>query len=179
MIKNYLEAVGLTMHIKPVSGTLIDEHASANEIDAATHGPGDGRYMPALGLGAFGGGAIWFPWCPAWHTWHRDPKSPVAERPPDGHWIWKIFEAGDAMKQELTQEGQYQQLEKIFDVWAEELPIIGFTADWPSPIYMKKGLHGIPEGVVKEWLVGWLRITKPEAWFWDDPDTQSAKIIDV
>jgi peptide/nickel transport system substrate-binding protein len=61
---------------------------------------------------------------------------------------------------------------QILDVWAEELPQIGFLGQVPNPIIVKNGLRGLPEDYIYP-------LSNPTAhgglvpiqsFYWEDPE---------
>ena len=68
-----------------------------------------------------------------------------AVKPPDGHWIyniWKIWDEEVAVEPDPAK--QTAAFKKILDIWATELPIIGFLGELPAPTIVKNGFKGYP-----------------------------------
>jgi len=107
----------------------------------------------------------------AWSTWYRDASSPIAEKPPDGHWVWDLWAA---LQRAVGDEAQKEAWFRIMDVWAEELPSQGFYGDFPQPCVVHNGFQGIHEGY------GWdccttvyEHIIDNATWYWDEPEKHS------
>ena len=87
------------------------------------------------------------PWCPAWGIWfNSNGTDPVGEEPPEGHWIWDIWDIWDQDRRSSpTRTSSNKLFEGIMDIWAEEMPQIGYLGESPTPIIVKNGFTELPE----------------------------------
>jgi peptide/nickel transport system substrate-binding protein len=93
IIAKYFADVGVKATYQYLERSLYTEHFQANELQAAWWG-GDRTVLPlAPGAPIFRGTMIDRPWCPAWGIWfNSNATDPVSEEPPEGHWIWDIWD---------------------------------------------------------------------------------------
>lgn len=83
------------------------------------HHPADHR--PGDHPGDHGG----FPWANAWGLWKNREDDPNGEKPPEGHWIWTIWETWNQVAAEPDEAKRNALFSKILDIWADECPVIG------------------------------------------------------
>jgi len=158
MLMDYFKGVGLQLIYRGMDRALSIEMHQSNEVEM-TAGQADRNLIPLADP------QIWIkytnindrPWCNAWTAWYLDPTNPIAEEPPEGHWIWDIWGYWEQLQQTVDTEAQKEVFFKILDIWAEELPSVGLYGDFPILVPVKNGLKGIKEG----------------SWYWDDPDKHS------
>ena len=70
-----------------------------------------------------------------------------------------------------TQTAMFHQ---ILDIWAEELPMIGYLGERPAPIIVKNGVRIYLPGFPLDDTTGDEHLLHTETYFWEDPDSQSA-----
>lgn len=146
-IAKYYKAVGVNAAYKFTERTLYTQHYQANEIEAGCWA-GDRTVVPLAAP------IIWTaeqddrPWCPGWVHYRRSGDSdPTSEKPPDGHFVWKIWELWDAIQAEPNADKQNELFFQILDIWAEELPMIGYLGEGPALIIVKNGVHNYLPGM--------------------------------
>jgi len=172
MLIDYFKAVGLSLNYRGMDRALSIEMHNSNEVEM-TAGQADRNLIPLADP------QVWIkhtntedrPWCNAWTAWYVDPSNPIAEKPPEGHWIWDIWGAWEELQQTVDPEEQKTLFWKILDVWSEELPSVGLYGEIPILIPVKNGFKGIHEGY------GWdccstdyEHIIDNATWYWDEPD---------
>jgi peptide/nickel transport system substrate-binding protein len=165
----YFADVGVKATYKYAERSLYTEHFTANDIEAAWWG-GDRTLLPLAPLAViFRGYQTDRPWACAWGIWLQDPGNPTSEKPPEGHWIWDIWNTWDEVAREVDPQKQTDMFYKILDIWAEELPMIGFLGQQPSPVIVKNGFMGYLEGMPQDDTIGDENYLVPATHYWDDP----------
>jgi peptide/nickel transport system substrate-binding protein len=171
MVIDYMKAIGLQMNYRGMDRALLIETHQSNEVEL-TVGQADRNLIPLADP------QVWIkhtniddrPWPLAWTAWYMDPNNPIAEQPPEGHWMWDIWAAWEEIQQTPDPEMQKELFWKVLDIWSEELPSIGLYGDIPIPIPVKNGFKGIHPGY------GWdccsthyEHCIDNATWYWDDP----------
>jgi len=174
MVVKYLNDVGIKATWKYFERALYTEHYETNEIEAAWWG-GDRTVLPlAPSAIIFRGVGIDRPWAAGFGMWWNDETAPNGVKPPEGHFIWKIWEAWDKVAASPDPEDQKKYFQELLDVWAEELPMIGVVGEMPAPIIVKNGFHNYLPGQPIDDTSGDEHLLQTESYFWDDPDAHSA-----
>lgn len=145
LLVGYLAEVGVKATYRYFERSLYTEHYEANEIEAAWWG-GDRTVLPLLAPTIFDGTTLDRPWAAAWGRWRNDPTHASAEEPPEGHWIWDIWDAIDRALLEPDEATRNAIFQEALDVWAEELPMIGVLGQMPNLIIVKNGLRNYVDG---------------------------------
>ncbi|MCC6453559.1 MAG: ABC transporter substrate-binding protein [Caldilineaceae bacterium] len=165
----YLADIGITATYKALERALYTEHYQANEIEAAWWG-GDRTVLPLAAPIIFIGTQPDRPWCPAWSYYRLDPTDPAAEEPPEGHWIWELWRIWDELAQEPDPTTQNEMFTQILDIWAEELPMIGYLGESPAPVIVKNGVRNYLPGFPIDDVTGDEHLLNTETYFWEDPE---------
>jgi peptide/nickel transport system substrate-binding protein len=169
----YYNEIGIRATYRPVERSLYEEHWASNEIEAAWWG-GDRTVVPLVAPGIFLGTITDRPWAPAWGFYRTDPGNPVAEQPPDGHWIWELWRIWDEeVALQPDPELQNAAFEKILDIWAQELPMIGYLGESPAPVIVKNGFRNYLAGFPVDDPTGDEHLLHTETYFWDDPEAHT------
>ena len=171
IIAKYFADVGVKATYQYLERSLYTEHFQANELQAAWWG-GDRTVLPlAPEAPIFRGTMIDRPWCPAWGLWlSSNGTDPVAEEPPEGHWIWDIWAIWDEIVVEPDEATRNKLFEGIMDIWAEELPQIGYLGESPTPIIVKSGFRNYLNGFPLDDTTGDEHLLNTETYFWDNPE---------
>jgi len=165
--------VGVKCAYKYFERSLYTEHFSANEIEGAFWG-GDRTVLPlAPEAIIFRGTQPDRPWADGFGLWYNDPTSESGVEPPEGHFIWKIWDIWDKITVESDPDKQNELFFQILDIWAEELPMIGVLGELPSFCIMKNGIHNFVEGFPNDDTTGDENVYNTETYFWDEPDMHS------
>ena len=174
IIISYLADVGIKATYKGIERSLYEEHWGANEIDAAFWGSGR-SLLPLVDPAFFLGTGLDRPWGEAWGRWRLDPSHPVAEEPPEGHWIRTMWGLWDEILVEPDEARRNELFFQILDVWAEELPQIGYLGQIPNPLIVLNGLRGLdPEYVYPlSNPTSHGGLVQVHTFYWDDPASQS------
>jgi peptide/nickel transport system substrate-binding protein len=110
------------------------------------------------------------PWANAWTSWRMNPNHPMAEEPPDGHWIWDIWNLWDEIRITADEQTRIDLFKQILDIWATELPSVGFLGEVPRLVVVKNGFMGIQAGYPWDCCVTiYEHILDNAVWYWDDP----------
>ena len=171
IIAKYFADVGVKATYQYIERSLYTEHFQANELQAAWWG-GDRTVLPlAPGAPIFRGTMIDRPWCPAWGLWlNTNATDPVSEEPPEGHWIWDIWDIWAKIEVEPDEDQRNKLFEGIMDIWAEELPQIGYLGESPTPIIVKNGFRNYLNGFPLDDTTGDEHLLNTETYFWDEPE---------
>ena len=169
MICKYYADVGVKATYKYVDRSLYEEHWAANEIEMAFWG-GDRTVLPIAAPWIFLGTMIDRPWACAWGLWKNNPDDPNGEKPPEGHWIWDIWGIWDQIEAEPSEAKRTKLFYKILDIWAEELPMIGYLGEKPAPIIVKNGFRNYLEGYPVDDTTGDEHLLNTETYFWEEPE---------
>lgn len=169
----YLAAVGIKASYKYFERSLYEEHYNANEIEAAWWG-GDRTVVPIAASGIFLGTIVDRPWAVAWGLWRNTSGSnPNGEEPPADHWINKIWSLWDELAVEPDSAKRDELFTQILDIWAEELPMIGFLGESPALIITKNGIRNYVEGMPIDDTTGDEHLLNTETYFWEDPENHA------
>ncbi|MFN8446785.1 MAG: ABC transporter substrate-binding protein [Caldilineaceae bacterium] len=163
----YFKAVGVNAAYSYVERSLYEQHYNANEIEAACWA-GDRTVVPLAAP------IIWTaenadrPWCPAWVAYRlRGDADPVSEAPPEGHWMYTIWELWDKIQAEPNADQQTALFKQILDIWAEQLPMIGVLGEGPALIIVKNGVHNYIEGMPVDDPTGDEHLLNTETYFFE------------
>jgi peptide/nickel transport system substrate-binding protein len=176
MLIDYLKGIGLEMLYKGVDRSLSIEMHQSNEVQMTT-GEGARCVVPLADP------QDWTkytniddrPWINAYTAWYMDPSHPIAEKPPEGHWIWKIWGYWEELQRTPDEPTQVELFHKLLDVFYEELPYPSFFGDFPRPILVKNGLKGIREKYPWDCcLTIYEYILDTATWYWDEPEKHVA-----
>lgn len=111
------------------------------------------------------------PWANAWTAWKLDPSNPIAARPPEGHWIWDIWNIWDQVRTTADADKQVELFKQILDIWSEELPSVGFFGELPRLVVVKNGFKGIQPNHPWDCCRGvYEHIIENSTWYWDEPE---------
>jgi len=172
MMTDYLRDIGLQMNYRGADRALTQQLTASNEVEVVG-GIHDRNLVPLADpqIWVKNTGPAERPMFAAWSTWYIDPNSPIAEKPPEGHWLWDIWAAWEDLQRAVGDEAQKEAWFRIMDIWAEELPSVGFYGDFPILCIVKNGFKGIHEGY------GWdccttvyEHIIDNATWYWDAPE---------
>jgi len=167
-IVQYYKAVGVGAAYKYAERSLYTEHYEANEIEAGCWS-GDRTVVPLAAPIIWTGEQNDRPWCPAWVLYRQSgPDFPNAEAPPDGHWMWTIWELWDQIQAEPDPDQQTALFHQILDIWAEELPMIGYLGEGPALIIVKNGIRNYLPGMPVDDPTADEHLLNTETYFWEN-----------
>jgi len=172
LLTDYFKAVGLQMLYRGADRSLRQQLHMANEAHM-------GQTIFDRNLVPLADPQIWTArtgtnsdksWCAAWTAWYLDPSDPIAEEPPEGHWVRDLFAAWEQLQETTDLDVQKEIFTGILDIWAEELPSIGLYGEEPRLIVVKNGFKGIHEGYPYDCCAtNYEAIIDDATWYWDDP----------
>jgi peptide/nickel transport system substrate-binding protein len=169
LVAKYFNDVGIKAAYKGFERSLYEEHWGANEIEAAWWG-GDRSVLPIVAPWIFLGTMRDRPWANAWGAWKGDPNNAVAEEPPAGHWIWKIWEIWDQVAVEPDEARRSELFFQILDIWAEEIPMVGYLGEFPALIIAKNGFKGYLPGYPIDDTTEDEHLLNPQTYYWEEPE---------
>jgi peptide/nickel transport system substrate-binding protein len=168
-VSRYINEIGIRATYRYFERSLYEEHWGANEIEAAWWG-GDRTVLPFVAPGIWLGTITDRPWAVAWGLWRNSRGAdPNGEEPPAGHWIWDIWNLWDEASVEPDEDRRQQLFFQILDIWAEELPMIGFLGESPALIIVKNGIRNYLEGMPVDDPTGDEHLLNTETYFWETP----------
>jgi peptide/nickel transport system substrate-binding protein len=169
MLVRYFNDVGVNCAYRYVERSLYTEHYESNAIEAAWVIWNNRSILPIVTPDIFVGLATDHPWADGYGMWKFAPSNPTAVEPPEGHWIYTIWDAYDRMIVEPDPEARSAIFQEILDVWKVELPQIGYLGQFPTAIIVKNGLHNYAEGFPTDDIVKDEHLPNTQALWWDDP----------
>ncbi len=172
MAMQYLNDIGIKGSAKALERSLYTEHYEANEIDGGFWG-GDRTVLPLVPEAIiFRGVQPDRPWAVGFGIYYlngMDDTVPNAVKPPEGYFIYKIWEIWDKIAVEPDADKQTELFKQILDIWAEEVPMIGLLGETPSPAIVKNGLFNFTAGFPNDDTTGDENVYQTETYSWDDP----------
>jgi len=175
LLVDYLGALGFEMAYKGMDRALSIEIHNNNDVHCDAPAVMDYNLVPLAEPRMWVRGWTTKPWAVAWQAWYDDPTSPIAEKPPDGHWIWDIWDIWDELQKTPDEEGQKQLFWRILDIWYEHLPAVGFFGDLPICVVVKNGFKGIHAGYLFDCCSTiYEYIIDNATWYWDEPEKHTS-----
>lgn len=172
MVVKYLADVGLNMAHKNIERSLFEERTKVNDM-VAHLGPAVRTILPMNPNTEFDGRFDTRSWGCAWSLYRQNPSTPHAEPPPDGHWLWKIWENFDQIWKEGDEKKRNDLFYAVLDIWAEELPCIGILGQFPAQVIVKNGLRNYVGGYPMDDPLGDDALLCPQTLFWEEPEKHS------
>jgi len=161
--------VGIKCAYKYVERALYTTHYTANEIEAAVWG-GDRTVLPlAPEAIIFRGVQPDRPWAAGYGLWFVNNSDANGVKPPDGHFIWKIWDIWSKISVEPDEAKQNSLFNQILDIWAEELPMIGVLGEIPAFCIVKNGFKNFLNNFPMDDTTGDEEVYNAETYTWDDP----------
>jgi peptide/nickel transport system substrate-binding protein len=171
MIADYWKVTGFKVNYRGMDRSLSIELHNNNEAECDVPATMDYNLVPLAEPRMWVRGWTTKPWGVAWQAYYDNPDNPIAQKPPDGHWIWDIWENWANCQKEPDDDKRRQYFFNILDIWAEELPAIGFFGDLAICVIVKNGLKGIHEGYYFDCCSTIYEYVIDDAtWYWDDPE---------
>ncbi len=167
-IVKYFADVGVKATYKAQERSLYTERYNANEVDSAFWG-GDRTLLPIVAPWIFLGSMVDRPWAGAWGLFYNNEKDPNAEKPPEGHFITKIWDIQTKIDVEPDDAKRTALFNQILDIWAEELPMIGVLGELPAPVIVQKGFKGVKAGFPTDDTTEDENLLNTQTYFWEDP----------
>ena len=94
-------------------------------------------------------------------------SDPNAEEPPADHWIRDIWAVWDQIEVEPDSDKRNELFTQILDIWAEELPMVGYLGESPALIIVKNGVHNYLPGFPIDDTTGDEHLLNTETYFWE------------
>jgi len=145
MVKNYWQAIGIKVGLKPQERALYNTRCNANEVQI---GVWDMRRVclllinPDRLLGTAYGDS---PWAPLWGRWYLT-KGQAGEEPPAE--VKKIFELWDRAKSAMTELERTRLLKEIINIHKKNIWMIGTVGEPPQLTIAKNNFRNVPEGLI-------------------------------
>lgn len=170
LVIKYFADVGIKAAYRGFERSLYEEHWQANAIEAAWWG-GDRTVLPIAAPWIFLGTMQDRPWAVAWGYWREEgDNNPVSEEPPADHWIRDIWAIWDQVEVEPDDAKRNELFFQILDIWAEELPMIGFLGEQPALIIVKNGFKGYLPGYPLDDTIEDEHLLSPQTYYWEEPE---------
>jgi peptide/nickel transport system substrate-binding protein len=165
----FFNAVGVKCTYKYVERSLYTTHYNANDLEAANWG-GDRTVMPLAPQAIiFRGVQIDRPWALAYALWYNNNQDANGVKPPDGHFILKLWDLWSKIEVEPDAAKQNSLFQQMLDIWAEEVPCVGALGELPSFCIVKNGLKNFLNGFPNDDTTGDEELYNAETYTWDDP----------
>jgi len=145
IVSQLLGEVGLKVTYSLVERSLNYEHVAANTLDAGIDHTSRAVLPladPAFFLNISGHKHFGIAWC----HYYQNPEQATAEAPPEGHYLYRMWDLWDQIRRTADQDAQNAMFREILDIWIEELPMIGILGEFPEPFIVRNGLHAFPSG---------------------------------
>jgi peptide/nickel transport system substrate-binding protein len=170
MLVDYFREVGVNCAWKQEGRALYDQRWKSNLINAAWWGTGHETLL-YLNWGNFYIGEYTDrPWAGGWGLWYGGgDANPAAHPPPDGHWLWDMWETWVRGEQAMTQEERVQVVGELMEIWKAQIPVVGVLGGLPRFCIVKNGLVNMVEGVYLSDRTADESICSTPVLFWDDP----------
>jgi len=167
----YFADVGVQCPYKYVERSLYTEHFQSNNLDASVAFGMDRSLLPMLQPDILLGTMVDHPWACAWGLWYNSGGTdPNGEEPPEGHWIWTLWDLGQKMSVEADEAKREELFRGILDVWYEELPMAGYLGEFKVPIIVKNGLRNFPDNLPIDTTTRDKNLANLQTVFWDEPE---------
>jgi peptide/nickel transport system substrate-binding protein len=170
LVLGYFREVGVQANYKSIERTLYEERWEANEIEAAWWGAGH-DITPFLSHSVYYIGELLDrPWAGAWGRWYRDRDDPNGAAPPDGHFLWEMWEIWAEAVVEPDEATRNSLFAQIMDIWAEEVPVVGIVGELPGPIIAHSDLANLVDGFILQDATRDESLINPAQLFWLNPE---------
>ena len=171
MLVKYFGDAGVKCQYKYVERSLYTEHYLANTQDAVCWQAGR-SVMPIMQT--FVGMMPDRPWAGAWGLWKINNSDPNGEQPPAGHWIWDIWDIYDKILVEPDDAMRTTLFWQILDIWAEQLPMVGYLGEFPKLIIVAKELRNYVPGFPFDDITKDEHVLGPQTLFWENPEEHTS-----
>jgi peptide/nickel transport system substrate-binding protein len=168
-VVKFFNAIGLKCSYKYTERSLYTTHYTANDVEMSNWG-GDRTVLPlAPEAIIFRGVQPDRPWAGGYGLWFLNNQDPNGIKPPDGHFITKIWDIWSKISVEPDPDKENQLFNQILDIWAEEVPSIGVLGETPSFAIVKNGIKNFAAGFPNDDTTGDEEVYNAETYYWDDP----------
>ncbi len=170
MVIKYFADVGIKANLKVHERSLYYERFAANELEAAWQGGGHYTFIYLKPDDYHTGEKVSRTWAGAWGLWKLNHDDPNGEPPPEGHWLWDIWEISDKARVNPDEQERIEAHNRIMDIWVREAPVVGVLGEKPGPVIVKNGIRNFlgsypfQTPTLNEHLLG------TPVFFWDDPE---------
>ncbi len=167
----YLGDVGIECTYRRVAMEELSQLTRDNLVQAAWVP----YYFPLLLWEAWymlvGYGKVLQPWASGYgYYWY--PGTEGVE-PPEGHWIYGLWEAIDAMRSEPDERRKGERMRHVLDIWADQVPLIGVLGQAPQPQVVAAGLQSFMNGLPYDLQVRGMHLQYPQQLYWDKPEAHT------
>jgi peptide/nickel transport system substrate-binding protein len=173
LVTQQLAEVGIIATYKAVERSLYEEHYGANAVDATWWGAGHDILPFISHSNYYIGELLDRPWAGAWGRWYRDRNDPNGAPPPEGHFLWRMWELWGQALVEADEQKRNEYMAQILDIWAEETPVVGILGELPGPIVASLDLGNLSEGYVLQDATRDESLLNPAQLFWRNPEQHS------
>lgn len=147
----YLRAVGIDAAYRQITSEEYARlHLAHNTLEAAWIEI-DAPLLPLVHPTAFLGRGLseagHLPWAGLYaHHGLVAEGDPAAQPPPEGHFLWRLWQAGERLRTARSAVEQEAAWEEIVAIWREEIPSSAFSGRRRSPCWWHAGFAVFPTG---------------------------------
>ena len=170
MVVDYFKKVGVNCTWNQVERSLYEEHQQAQTTEASWWGTGHETLLYLNWGNYYIGEYTDRPWAGGWGRYYRDPSDATAEPPPEGHWLWDMWEIWARGEKALTQEERVQVVKELMVIWKREVPVVGVLGEVPSIGIVKNGVVNVVDGAYASDRTADESIFGAPVLFWEDPE---------
>ncbi|NLD72041.1 MAG: ABC transporter substrate-binding protein [Chloroflexi bacterium] len=169
MLVRYLTDVGITCSWKSQERFLVYERSDSNNVEAVFRDSGHEIFL-FLREHPYIGNATHHPWGGGWGIWYQNPEDPNAEEPPEGHFLWDVWDLWERANVEPDDAQRKALVSQMFDIWAEEVPVVGILGELPSLVVVKDGLRNCGPGFAQTDPTADENLIGTPTLFWEEPE---------
>lgn len=163
LVRQYWEAVGVQVEMKPIERSLYYEKVEGNQHEASFWAGGGGLdvvlgsnwYLPTSTLGSI--------YATPWVLWSNDPEAEGAIEPPDA--VKEQFELFDQIELTADADEQTRLMNEILEIAADQFYGIGIALPPPGYTIKTNRLHNVPNPLLDAWLYPTPAPTNTEQYF--------------
>jgi peptide/nickel transport system substrate-binding protein len=171
MVVQYFKDVGVNCTWNAIERSLYEEHHGANLCEAAWWGTGHETLLYLNWGNYYIGQYTDRPWAGGWgRYYHLGESDPAASPPPEGHWLWDMWEIWDRGERALTQEERVEVVAELMEIWKREVPVVGVLGELPNFCIVKNDLGNWLDGLYSSDRTADESIIGNPVLYWENPE---------
>ncbi len=167
LIRDYWEAVGVKVELRPIERSLFETRHEANELDLVVW-----HIDRMEEIRCYMRGATKFnpdDYATEWWTWWEaggEAESETAVEPPE-EWQ-EQFERREAWYMATTDQEYHDLAQEVWQFFSDQVVCIGTIGYPPQPALVKNGLMNVPEFAYRGDGANHLKTAWPQIWWWQE-----------